>query len=215
MNDSDKVKTIIYPVLGEKQDKEFNKLLQRQISEQFGDNKLSKMEDDDGNVVAYVTMEITTRATRATINIKENFIQVRAKVIDFDYDTLLKLNDTARNIFEEEGVYGVKFGGQLKSILMRSLYPPFDYDYPTTIIERAAFYWVEIATKQAFNNGNKRTAFLAALTYLELNGYELDTSELTSKKLYNTSLRIANHELDKDDVYNLIFDSVSIKMFGD
>lgn len=101
MNDSDKVKTIIYPVLGEKQDKEFNKLLQRQISEQFGDNKLSKMEDDDGNVVAYVTMEITTRATRATINIKENFIQVRAKVIDFDYDTLLKLNDTARNIFEE------------------------------------------------------------------------------------------------------------------
>lgn len=215
MSDSNQPKTILYPVLGEKQDEEFNKLIKRQLSKNFDEDDLRIMKDDDGNTVAYVTIKVITEVTSATIHINENFIQVRVPVTEFDYDILIKLNDIARHIFEEAGVYGVKFGGQLDSILNRSLYPIVGYDYPMTIIERAAFYWVEIATKQAFNNGNKRTAFLAALTYLDSNGYKLDTDKFTSEDLYDISLKIANHELNKQDIYDLIFNNVSIKIFED
>lgn len=101
----------------------------------------------------------------------------------------------------------MKFQGQLKSIWHRFLFPNIGQDYPFTIIERAVFLWHEIATRQCFFNGNKRTALLVALMTLELNGYELD---LSCEHMYEISMKLANQELDRAGLYALIFDKSSL-----
>ncbi|WP_243148624.1 Fic family protein [Oenococcus sicerae] len=45
----------------------------------------------------------------------------------------------------------------------------FGVDFHPTIIDKAAFLWYSIATKQLFNNGNKRTAFLSTIMFLKFN----------------------------------------------
>lgn len=144
-------------------------------------------------------------------------ICVERAPINFDYEILVELNKIARYMFEENGVYGVKFGGQLEYIVNASLYPPMGVEYPMTILERAAFYWVRIATKQAYHNGNKRTALLAALTYLEWNGYELDKVSLEheiGKTLYEITIDIANGKFNETDIYNLLLEHSVIKLFA-
>lgn len=112
-------------------------------------------------------------------------------------------------MFGEDGIYGVKFEGQLKFILNAAMYPPVGVDYPMTILERAAFYWIQIARKQAYHNGNKSTALLVMLTYLDANGYELNEYSLekkTAKYTYETTVDIANNKLNEEDVYKLLFE---------
>lgn len=136
--------------------------------------------------------------------------------VNFDFEIMVALNQIARDLFEENGVYGVKFDGQIKYILNASLYPPLGVDYPMTILERAAFYWVRIATKQAYHNGNKRTALLSALAYLDLNGYIFDEEALvheTGKDMYGISVDIANGNLTEANVYDLLFKYSAIKLF--
>ena len=76
-----------------------------------------------------------------------------------------------------------------------------DYYYPT-ILSRATYYWYTIATKQMFFNGNKRTALITALTYLENNGYQFEIYD--NKELYNVSLKLARKEISKDMLFQYI-----------
>lgn len=136
---------------------------------------------------------------------------------NFDYQRLVELNEISRNMFEENGAYGVKFKGQLEYILNASLYPLRGIDYPMTILERSAFYWVRIATKQAYHNGNKRTALLSALAYMDSNGYEFDEYALaqnTGKDMYQISVEIANGRLNEQNIRDLLFEYSAIKLYG-
>ena len=64
--------------------------------------------------------------------------------------------------------------------------------------ELAAAYAYHIAENQPFIDGNKRTAILTALYFLELNGVR--TSSLTNAELYDAMIGIAEKRLDKDGV---------------
>lgn len=115
-----------------------------------------------------------------------------------DLELLKNLNEKAEKIFREEWFYGIKDADALKALLARVDNGFFGIEpYPTTI-SKAKVFWYTIATKQMFNNGNKRTALLTALTFLRLNGYNLDFKD--SSELYNISMDLANKIMSEDDL---------------
>ena len=115
-----------------------------------------------------------------------------------DLELLKNLNEKAEKIFREEWFYGIKDADALKALLARVDNGFFGFEpYPTTI-SKAKVFWYTIATKQMFNNGNKRTALLTALTFLRLNGYNLDFKD--SSELYNISMDLANKIMSEDDL---------------
>lgn len=84
----------------------------------------------------------------------------------------------ADQIAQHGGLPGVRD----ENLLSASLARPknlFAYGEPTpTIFELAAAYGYGLAKNHAFVDGNKRVAFVAMVTFLELNGYSLDVPEI-------------------------------------
>lgn len=58
-----------------------------------------------------------------------------------------------------------------------------------------------IAESQAFFDGNKRTALVAALTFLKVNGQEVPHQE---DRLYAAMIGIANKTVTKEDLADLL-----------
>lgn len=78
-------------------------------------------------------------------------------------------------IEEHGGLDGVRDAGLLESALAR---PQNRYAYEGSgIIELAACYAAGIAKNHPFLDGNKRTAFLAAYTFLARNGIRLTATQ--------------------------------------
>ena len=78
-------------------------------------------------------------------------------------------------IVEHGGANGLRDGGLLDSALSA---PQQQYAYSSDdAFNLAATYAERIAKNHPFIDGNKRTAFLAAYTFLAANGYELMASE--------------------------------------
>ena len=67
----------------------------------------------------------------------------------------------------------------------------------TDIAHMAAAYLFHLATTQGFMDGNKRTALMCALTFLDFNGYEVDIDPL---HMYELSMKVANNQMDKDEL---------------
>lgn len=125
-----------------------------------------------------------------------------------DLELLKNLNEKAEKIFREEWFYGIKDTDALKALLARVDNGFFGFEpYPTTI-SKAKVFWYTIATKQMFNNGNKRTALLTALTFLRLNGYNLDFKD--SSELYNISMDLANKIMSEDDLEQYLLQKTQI-----
>jgi death-on-curing protein len=74
------------------------------------------------------------------------------------------------------GSEGVRDAGLLESALARAQ-NRVAYDIGTTVFALAADYCLGIARNHPFLDGNKRTAILAAATFLSLNGYAFDPPE--------------------------------------
>lgn len=125
-----------------------------------------------------------------------------------DLELLRSLNEKAEKIFREEWFYGVKDREALEALLARVDNVFFGFEpYPTTI-SKAKVFWYTIASKQMFNNGNKRTALLTALTFLNLNGYILDFED--SNELYNISMNLANKIMSEDELEQYLLTHVRI-----
>jgi death on curing protein len=62
------------------------------------------------------------------------------------------------------------------------------------LFDVAAAYAYHLAESQAFFDGNKRTAILAAIVFLAGNGEKIPRNDDT---LYQAMIDIANHRLDK------------------
>ena len=73
------------------------------------------------------------------------------------------------------GLAGIGSDGLIESALA-SAQNTFFYG-PSDVFDVAAAYAFHVAEAQAFNDGNKRTAAAAALTFLELNGVSSTPSE--------------------------------------
>jgi death-on-curing protein len=75
----------------------------------------------------------------------------------------------------EEGLHGEPRAGVLEGAVAR-IDQRLHYSHePLDIFDVAALYAVAIAKAHAFNDGNKRTALVCALTLLEQNGHPVPT----------------------------------------
>lgn len=76
--------------------------------------------------------------------------------------------------------------------------------YPDIFLKAAVLAYC-IAESQAFVDGNKRTALVAALTFLKVNGQEVPHQE---DRLYEAMIAIANKTITKEDLADLFRDLV-------
>lgn len=100
-----------------------------------------------------------------------------------------------RQLAEHGGGDGVRDEGLLESALARAQNLFFYSDDPVTYPRMAAAYAYGIATNHPFVDGNKRTAHVAARTFLLLNGYNLIASQ---EEKYKIIYDLAAGEIDED-----------------
>ena len=82
----------------------------------------------------------------------------------------------ADQIIEHGGSPGIRDQGLLESALARPRHK-WRYEPETELAELAAAYAFGIAKNHPFVDGNKRTALLAAYTFLAINDFELEAPE--------------------------------------
>lgn len=70
------------------------------------------------------------------------------------------------------GLQGVLRYENIESAISRPIHI-YNYDDSADLVRLAAYTWHALATCHGFTDGNKRTAFLCAITFLETNGVEL------------------------------------------
>ncbi|MGC9326932.1 MAG: type II toxin-antitoxin system death-on-curing family toxin [Candidatus Hinthialibacter sp.] len=93
-------------------------------------------------------------------------------------------------IAEHGGKPGLRDEGLLESALdrLRNLAAYSD----AGVAELATAYAIGLAQNHPFVDGNKRTAFVAPMTFLLLNGFDLNASE---KEVVETFLRLAGGDI--------------------
>ena len=99
------------------------------------------------------------------------------------------------------GIHGIREQSLLESAAMTPQ-ASFGGEYlHADLFEMAAAYAFHIAENQPFLDGNKRTALVSALAFLDINGYViLDPDGL----LYLMLIDIANHSAGKSDLAGLL-----------
>ena len=104
---------------------------------------------------------------------------------------MLALHDEA--LAEFGGMDGLRDAGLLDSSLAkpRNLAA---YRRRTSVFDLAAAYCIGVARNHPFIDGNKRTAFLAAAVFLDLNGYVIEPSE---ESVVETMLLVAEGSLSR------------------
>jgi death-on-curing protein len=103
---------------------------------------------------------------------------------------VLALHDEA--LAEFGGPSGVRDAGLLRSALAKARNLSAYGKHPS-LFDLAAAYCVGIAKNHPFVDGNKRTAFIAAAVFLELNGYLIAPSEA---EVVETIMQVAAGKLD-------------------
>lgn len=102
-----------------------------------------------------------------------------------------------RQLAEHGGAAGVRDAGLLASALARPQ-QRFAYgDAGVSLAALAAAYGYGIALNHPFVDGNKRTAFVATLLFLQLNGHDL---RATPQERYETFLALADGSLSEADL---------------
>lgn len=82
----------------------------------------------------------------------------------------------AAQIREHGGSAGVRDEGLIESALARPR-QKWNYDVGADLATLAAAYVFGLAKNHGFIDGNKRAAFMAAYSFLGINGYDLDAAE--------------------------------------
>jgi len=99
------------------------------------------------------------------------------------------------------GLNGVRDAHTLDSAIARA--QTFAcYQENVDAFDVAAVYAYSISQGQCYLDGNKRTAVLAALTFLETNGF--DTDPIPDMEIYNTLIAIAERRAMQSDMAALL-----------
>ncbi len=99
------------------------------------------------------------------------------------------------------GIHGIRDQSLLESAVMTPQ-ASFGGEYlHQDIFEMAAAYAFHIAENQPFLDGNKRTALVSALAFLDINGTIIMDP---SGSLYSALIDIANRTADKSDLAALL-----------
>lgn len=92
------------------------------------------------------------------------------------------------------GIRGIRDERLLESAVMTAQ-ASFGGEYlHVNLFEMAAAYAFHIAENQPFLDGNKRTALVAYLVFLDINGLVILDAEM---QLYSAMISIANKQMDK------------------
>ena len=94
---------------------------------------------------------------------------------------------------EHGGSYGVRDEGALDSALARPQHK-HAYEEEADLADFAAAYAFGIVRSHPFVDGNKRTGFMIAYTFVGLNGYEIDASQ---DEVEQTIVRLADGTLSE------------------
>lgn len=110
------------------------------------------------------------------------------------YSSVLAMHK--RQIAEHGGTEGLRDEGILLSALAR----PENleaYGENVDLAALAASYAFGIAKNHPFFDGNKRTALVVAVTFLNLNGYDFD---VPSQETYTQFLKLAEGSISEEDL---------------
>lgn len=142
---------------------------------------------------------------------KENVGHFSVRVIEpimLNMEVYKVINQLAEKLFREETVYGIKDYDGLDRI-NNSIVAGFGgVELYPTITAKAAALWHKIASTQVFQNGNKRTALLAAIYFMNINFYSFDVQD--GNEMYNISVQAANKQLSIKQIERYISEHVSL-----
>jgi death on curing protein len=93
------------------------------------------------------------------------------------------------------GSFGLRDEGLLESALAAPRQTMFDEELYPELAAKAAILLIGQAKNHPFADGNKRTAFLATLRFLEVNGYTLAAAE---DELFNQIQDIVSSRAEKE-----------------
>jgi death-on-curing protein len=96
---------------------------------------------------------------------------------------------------EHGGTFGIRDEDTLEASLARPQ-QKFNYETPD-IADLAAAYAFALTTSHAFNDANKRTAYVTATVFAELNGWDL---YLPTDELMNTMVAVATGACSEADL---------------
>ena len=107
-------------------------------------------------------------------------------------EALITLHD--ESIARDGGIHGIRDSGLLESALGRAQ-NTFGYENVSDVPRLAANYAFGLAKNHPFADGNKRAAFLAAGTFLRINGLRLTAGQAEATR---TMYDLASSKLDED-----------------
>lgn len=84
-----------------------------------------------------------------------------------------------------------------------------DTEFYPNLFQKAAVYMEGFATHQYFCDGNKRTAYMCAKIFLELNEYILD---ITDDDLYETAIAVAKKEIGLEELTSWLMINSNLKI---
>lgn len=111
-----------------------------------------------------------------------------------DEQTALAIHN--RQLAEHGGGTGVRDMGLLQSALSRPQ-NAFHYNQVVSLTRLAAAYAYGIAKNHPFVDGNKRTAYVVARTFLVVNGYDIKAAP---EEKYITVLKLAEGNLTEEEL---------------
>jgi death on curing protein len=112
-----------------------------------------------------------------------------------DLDEVLEIH--ALQLEEYGGMAGVRDQGLLESAVEQPRATAFGELLHGDLFEMAAAYLFHIVKNHAFLDGNKRTALLAALVFLDINGVSLERDD---ERLYELTMAGAEGRADKKQI---------------
>ena len=101
------------------------------------------------------------------------------------------------------GAEGIIDEGVIRSAIAEPRQTMFGQYLHDDITKMAAAYLFHLAMQQGFRDGNKRTALVATVEFLGRNGYRLSCS---NEAIYDVTMRVANHLMDKDGIAGWVLD---------
>jgi len=119
---------------------------------------------------------------------------------------VLLIHDHA--IREFGGSFGLMSPGRLEASVVALRQTMFGQELYPDLFSKAAILFYLLVMNHAFVDGNKRTAALSLIEFLERNGYTLDA---TNDELYQFTIEVASSVSTKEEVEMWIRDE-AIKM---
>jgi death on curing protein len=121
-----------------------------------------------------------------------------------DIDDVLEMH--ADQIAEHGGSEGVRNRGLLESALAQPMAQFGGQFLNEDLFEMAAALHISLVSNHPFIDGNKRTALLATLTFLDINGFVI---ERPCQALTDMTLQVAEGTVNKAGVTKLLRDLVA------